>query len=193
MVRSLRMSCSVHSSCCRGLAIPEHHHIIPTVTQLRDLTSPCYRFCKCCQTKRRRLYTHATACNCTRHESTGYLPYYLLYGHHSRLPVDLLLGLLGERDPVAHNRYADEWVGKMTEAFRIANENSKLSSARGKSYYDQKMKGVVLHPGVLVRNLSEWGGFGKLRSYWEKVIYLVKEQFADNPVYIVHPEVGDRR
>lgn len=81
----------------------------------------------------------------------------------------------------------------MTEAFRIANENSKLSSARGKSYYDQKMKGVVLHPGVLVRNLSEWGGFGKLRSYWEKVIYLVKEQFADNPVYIVHPEVGDRR
>lgn len=38
--------------------------------------------------------------------------------------------------------------------------------------------------------MGERGGPGKLRSYWEKKMYVVKKQISDNPVYVVHPE-GD--
>ncbi|CAI5669490.1 unnamed protein product [Oreochromis niloticus] len=45
---------------------------------------------------------------------------------------------------------------------------------------------------MLVGNLGERGGPGKLRSYWENRIYVVKEQVSDNPVYVVHPEGNDQ-
>ncbi|CAI5677437.1 unnamed protein product, partial [Oreochromis niloticus] len=90
--------------------------------------------------------------------------------------------------------YAEKWRKRMTEAYQIATKNSLSASAKGKSYYDQKVRGVVLKPGdrVLVRNLGERGGPGKLRSYWENRIYVVKEQVSDNPVYVVHPEGNDQ-
>ncbi len=44
---------------------------------------------------------------------------------------------------------------------------------------------------VLVRNLGERGGPGKLRSYWEKVVYVVKEQVSNNSVYVVYPANND--
>lgn len=78
----------------------------------------------------------------------------------------------------------------MTEAYQVANKNSLSASAKGKSHYDQKVRGVVLKPGdrVLVRNLGERGGPGKLRSYWENRIYVVRDQVSDNQVYVIHPE-----
>ncbi|XP_073728411.1 uncharacterized protein [Misgurnus anguillicaudatus] len=81
----------------------------------------------------------------------------------------------------------------MAEAYKIAEGNSRQSSARGKAQYDRKARGVVLKAGdrVLVRNLGERGAPGKLRSYWEKVVYVVKSQVSENPVYVVYPENGD--
>ncbi|KAL1269018.1 hypothetical protein QQF64_031307 [Cirrhinus molitorella] len=80
----------------------------------------------------------------------------------------------------------------MAEAYRIAEEHSRQSSARGKEQYDRKARAVIMKPGdrVLVQNLAGQGSPGKLRSYWEKTIYVVKEQVSDNPVYVVCPENG---
>ena len=61
-----------------------------------------------------------------------------------------------------------------------------------KGSFDKRARHSVLEVGdkVLVRNLKERGGPGKLRSHWEKCVYLIKERKEDGPVYVVEPERG---
>lgn len=78
------------------------------------------------------------------HESTGYSPFYLLYGQHPHLPVDLIFGLVGTTDEVTPKGYANQWAQRMAEAYKIAEGNSHKASARGKTQYDRKTRGIVL-------------------------------------------------
>ena len=80
----------------------------------------------------------------------------------------------------------------MQEAHALVSRQIEKSSIRSKACYDKKALSAVLHPGhrVLVRNLSERGGPGKLRAYWEQQIRVVEERIADSSVYRVKPEHG---
>lgn len=114
---------------------------------------------------------------------------------HPHLPVDLLFGLVRDNECYSARGYAEKWAERIAEAYHVASEKSKKSSKRGKVIYDRKAKGVVLQPGdrVLVRNLAERGGPGKLRPYWETTVYTVKKQLSENPVDIVSPETRDQK
>ena len=81
----------------------------------------------------------------------------------------------------------------MTEAYELAGKKSSEVRARAKQRYDRLVRSSVLLPGdrVLVRNLSERGGPGKLRSHWEdRVHVVVSRKGDDSPVYEFKPETG---
>ena len=133
------------------------------------------------------------AYNCTRHEATGFSPYFLLFGRPPRLPIDLIFGI----KPAScsnYPAYVKEWQTTMKEAYELTAKRSQLSGMKGRKHYDRRGNGPVLQQGdrVLVRNLRERGGPGKLRSYWEDTIYrVVSRKGEGSPVYEVEPESGE--
>lgn len=136
------------------------------------------------------------AYNCTRSEATGYAPYYLLFGRNPRLPVDIMFGLKPSHQSASHSEYASKWRKRMEEAYRLASETAQGERDRAQEHYNQKSYGAELYPGcrVLIRNFSERGGPGKLRSFWEDQVHVVTERkHQDSPVYEVKPERGSGR
>lgn len=107
------------------------------------------------------------AYNCMRHESTGYSPFFLLFGRHRRLPVDLMFGIEVQRDHKNHSQYVEKWRKAMTEEYELAGKKSRETGTKSKHRYDRFVCSSVLQPGdrVLVHNLSARGGPGKLRSH----------------------------
>uniref|UniRef100_A0AAV2MHF4 Uncharacterized protein n=1 Tax=Knipowitschia caucasica TaxID=637954 RepID=A0AAV2MHF4_KNICA len=97
-----------------------------------------------------------------------------------------------EEESTSHSEYADKWRKRILEAYRIASKSDSKGQARAKNYYDRKAYGAELQLGsrVLVRNLSQRGGPGKLRSYWEEKVHVVVEKKSDTPVYVIKPERG---
>ena len=78
----------------------------------------------------------------------------------------------------------------MKEAYELARQNIFKSAGDAKKQCDRKVRFSNLQPGdrVLVRNLSERGGPGKLRSHWEQEVHIIVEQKGDLPVYEVTPK-----
>ena len=137
------------------------------------------------------------AYNCTRNDTIGYSPFFLLFGRHPQLPIDLLLDRSLVTTSKTYPQYVSEWKNAMHEAYQLAGRKAKERGDKAKTHYDRWVRSSVLQPGdrVLVRNLSERGGPGKLRSYWEKDIHVVvRRKSTGIPVYEVKPEgTGTKR
>ncbi|XP_046562916.1 uncharacterized protein LOC124271812 [Haliotis rubra] len=118
------------------------------------------------------------AYNCTRHESTGFAPVFLMYGRHPRLLVDIAFGL--DMEPSKSRTtaaYTKDLKERLTQAYDIASSAAKKSQKRQKTQYDQRARAAVLEEGdrVLVKILA-FDGRHKLADRWEEDVYVILEQ-----------------
>ena len=136
--------------------------------------------------------THAY--NCTKHASTTYSPYYLMFGRHPRLPIDVKFGLpkSNSGDNSSKSRYVQKLRRRLNYTFQKANKFANQQAQKYKSSYDKSIKGPQLQEKdiVLVKIVAHKGRH-KLQDKWEPEEYVVVEQpIAGTPVYRVQPVTG---
>ena len=131
------------------------------------------------------------AYNATIHDSTGYSPYFLMFGRHPRLAIDAFLVL--SPDTMSSKRQT-EYVRKLQErlhyAYQTAQKTAQKNAEQHKASYDLGVRSSVLQSGdrVLVRNVGLKGKH-KLADRWERNPYVIISQpNPDIPVYEVQLE-----
>ena len=136
------------------------------------------------------------AYNYTVHESTGYSPFFLLFGRSPRLPIDAIFDPQPETGARSHAEYVTKWKTAMQEAYSLALKSATKSAIRGKRNYEKRVRSSALQVGdrVLVCNVTPRSGPGKLRAFWEDEIHVVIAKRGEgSPVYDVRSESGQRQ
>ena len=136
------------------------------------------------------------AYNATRHETTGFSPYYLMFGRNPRLPIDVTFGIpLQYKGSTLTTGYVTGLQKQMEWARVQAQEKALKQNKRNQRIKDQKCRGRQLEPGdkVLVRVTAHTGKH-KVQDRWESTIYTVESQpYNGIPVYRVRPEDDGRQ
>lgn len=130
------------------------------------------------ETEKRRWPHHLSqltfAYNVTPHQTTGHTPYYLMFGHHPRLPVDFLLGT---REAVPDTNSLEEWVEKHQQSVRMTHEHvrqrsEELALRRNQSHNEQ-VNDAGFQEGDLIYLRNHPCGRNKIQDYWNSVVYRV--------------------
>ena len=128
------------------------------------------------------------AYNCTHSNATGFSPYYLLYGRHPLLPIDIEFGVFVPKLSEAITyKYVQELKKRLENAFQKANAFCEKEAIRSKQCFNRTAKCSKLLPGNLV--LVKRKGFTskhKIAGKWESEPYEIVSQCSDGlPVYTV--------
>ena len=143
--------------------------------------------------KRRKWPAHIgsiiIAYNSTRSLVTGYSPYYLMFGHRPRLPIDLLFPMRQTQMLTCTiDKYIASLYDRLWESLAIAQDCAVKEAQRQKWLYDRKVGAVELRPGdhVLVHLDVFRGQRRKLKNRWGDDLHMVVTRVADGiPAYVV--------
>lgn len=135
------------------------------------------------------------AYNCSKHGSTGFSPFYLMFGRHPRLPIDVMLDLDDTRNQDGTNDdYIQRLRNRLDYAYRLASAQNleKQERNRGKNACQVRENKLEIGDRVLVKNFG-FKGKHKLADKWGKDVYVViTRPNPDIPVYEVKPEGGGK-
>ena len=114
----------------------------------------------------------AFAYNTAVHSSTGYSPFYLMYGREAREPDDLM--------PPARNRnltdinmiFSQQWY----DAIEIAKDRLEEAKEKQKFYYDRNTKRTVYDVGDIIMLKTMADTPGKFNMRWEGPFRVTKKK-----------------
>lgn len=130
------------------------------------------------------------AYNCTKHDSTGFSPYELMFGRQPRLPIDLAFDVpLNREEYKTHSQFVHDLKCRLKKTYDLAMKSTAKVGERNKARFDKHVVESVLDIGdrVLVKNVH-LRGKQKLANKWESLVYVVVKRAVDLPVYTVKPE-----
>ncbi len=133
--------------------------------------------------------------NCTAHETTGFAPFYLMFGRVPRLPVDLMFqSVLRDKSVCDYDQYVKSLISDLQSAMSVAQKNSVQEQKHQSNQYNKRVKGLPLAIGdqVLVANKG-CRGKRKLADRWEPVVYTVVASKPSIHVYRICDRAGNER
>ena len=88
------------------------------------------------------------AYNCTRHDATGYSPYYLMFGREARLPIDICFGTpMEQQGDRHHQQYVENLRRELRRAYQLAVDAANKNHQKNKRAYDSKIHTQHLEEG----------------------------------------------
>ncbi|KAL6485918.1 hypothetical protein MHYP_G00053100 [Metynnis hypsauchen] len=126
------------------------------------------------------------AYNATPHSTTGYSPYYLLFGVEPHLPVDALLGR--EQPSDKKNDWLAVHQQRLSDAHAKAKQYSELKAAERIALQKDKVYCPKIETGALVYLRNRPLGRNKIQDAWQSVIYRVVDKV--DTTYTVEPVEG---
>ena len=130
--------------------------------------------------------TMTDAYNSTVWRSTGFSPYFLMFGREPRLPINNKLNFANRKENATVHVYVEWLLNKLDVAFRKARENISRDAVSHKKYCDWNVRCHALERGdiVLVRK-NLFDSNYKIADKWDDEPYMVESQTDDTPVYSV--------
>ena len=122
------------------------------------------------------------------HESTGFTPYFLVFGHEMSLPLDLMYQPPEHSEPSSLKKQVLERQEAIRKAFELVRRNTTAQQLRRSALYNRKVHGpvykegdcVLLHypvtpPGCSPKLSSHWCGPYRIIKYLNDVNYKIEE------------------
>ena len=136
------------------------------------------------------------AYNCARQTTTtGFYPYFLMFGRTPRLSIDIAFGLEVEGKKEPSTKYVKTMKERLKKAYELASRATRTAQERQKCENDKKVQGAILQPGDrVVVKIVAFDGKHKIANKWEEEPHrIVSQPNRDIPVYLVQHENREGR
>ena len=119
-------------------------------------------------------------------KTSGFAPYFLMFGRDPKIPIDLELNLPSNREEINPRTYIDRLKQKMEWAFEKAQENIQRDMVSRKRYHDKSVRCHQVEIGdlVLLRDKKLKSDY-KIADKWEEGVYEVMSKKEGSPVFTI--------